>query len=1058
LILTETAHKTVRSLAGAWGFSLSCREKASYQSSAALPASLSEQGIGEETDRQELLYLTEARHHVGPASFRKFFSLPELHGRRVIFSMERARATRVWVNGQYAGRRDLLTSAQEYDISALIHAGENSLEVETDNSFAGLPKDPILGSHMATEHTQTNWNGILGRIELTLLPPVSLRRVRVYPCAKMHRARVDVQVDQFLCPETPLTLSVCGPDGALLKKLETVSPQGSQVLSVEVELAEQTPLWDEFQPSMTHLCVLLESSSGRQLKRAVFGLRDYTVAADHHHFAVNGRSIFVRSETNCAVFPQTGYAPMDVPSWEKLLRLYRGFGVNYVRFHSWCPPEAAFAVADRLGLYLQPELCEWTFHTFEEDSEFDYYTREAKAILDAYGNHPSLVALTWGNELRSARRDRMGELCRTMRAYDSTRLYAEGSNTWYGEQGINPDSDFVLAQSNHEAKWRGAYAGNHGFINDEPPAAQKNYSRELAGIDKPVISFEVGQFQVYPDYREIDGYRGVLEPRNLKAYRAGLEKNGMAGLDRQFHQTSGRLAMLCYREEIEAALRTPELAGISLLGLQDFPGQGTALVGMIDSLGNAKRFVHPAEFHQFFSSVVPLLKADRRVFRAGETAELEVLVSNFGQGPLTAPVLCIVSNAQTGEEFSRRYWLPEALPQGALTAVGSISFPMPQVETAAVLRFSLSAGEGGQNHYDLFVYPAWTPSAADRARVVTALDDTVRARLERGENLLIAPEISSAALPESIQSSYMSDFWCWVMFQKWDQHGTMGLCLDPAHPLFREFPTESFTDPRWWNLLHGSRAMCLTGSGVHPLVRMADNLQRNEELALCYEVKIGRGTALVCSLCFGDWADLESRPDAAWFLRALLRYLDSPACGGKAVPWEFLTQRICGARTDLLNPVPADPSVPAVKAAVCVNQESAELALRGQGGFWDTTGLPQGAPAFYELDFAAPVVMDTVQLGLLLDDVYDGKVGHDLPGSIELMWMAENGWQPVVLLFKSSLTQGDDNILYFEPVQTQKLKIIFGGPKTDGVVIQAISLFANQPVAVSKIHVFGPRK
>ena len=72
-------------------------------------------------------------------------------------------------------------------------------------------------------------------------------------------------------------------------------------------------------------------------------------------FYVNGRQTQLRGTVECCTFPLTGYPPTDVKSWERIFRICRSSGLNHIRFHSYCPPEAAFIAADLVGIYLQPE-------------------------------------------------------------------------------------------------------------------------------------------------------------------------------------------------------------------------------------------------------------------------------------------------------------------------------------------------------------------------------------------------------------------------------------------------------------------------------------------------------------------------------------------------------------------------------------------------------------------------------------------------------------------------------------------------------------------------------
>ena len=100
----------------------------------------------------------------------------------------------------------------------------------------------------------------------------------------------------------------------------------------------------------------------------------------------------------------------------------------------------------------------------------------------------------------------------------------------------------------------------------------------------PVVSHEIGQYEVYPNFHEIEKYTGVLKARNFEVFRDRLKETGMLDWADDFFYTSGKLSVQCYKEELEAAARTKRLAGYQILDIQDFSGQGTALVGILDAL------------------------------------------------------------------------------------------------------------------------------------------------------------------------------------------------------------------------------------------------------------------------------------------------------------------------------------------------------------------------------------------------------------------------------------------------------------------------------------------
>lgn len=1033
-------------LAGEWKVRLGKKEEDGESCSIMLPGTLDEAGkqipnMKKNPEREEM-HLTPEYHYEGSALYEREIELTFDERDTLILSMERTRATRVWVNGQYAGSDSSLICLQEYDITKLVHQGSNTVAVEVSNDFVHLPRQAILDSHMASAHTQTNWNGIVGEIKINVYPAVCVRKIRA-SLVKDRMLLIKVNIEQnyeILCSAS---LELYLDQERVLSESRVLAP-GHSCLEFYHELEEDFAMWDEFIPALHELRAVLYTDSEIYEKSSLFGLRKFEVSADKRHFVINGRTTFIRSETNCAVFPQTGYAPMTENEWERLFQTYLSYGVNYVRFHSWCPPEAAFRAADRLGIYMQPELSEWTFEAFDSDEAYAYYTKEAVQIERCYGAHPSYIMLTWGNELRSHKRERLGELCRYMKQLAPDKLYAEGSNVWYGEEGTHPDSGFVLAQGNGRRRWRGAYAGNTGVINDCAPNTVFDYDEVLKGIEKPVISFEAGQFQVYPDYQELNKYTGNLKPRNLEAFKHQLKGNGLEGMDAGFQTATGMLSELCYREEIEAALRSERLAGISLLGLQDFPGQGAALIGMLDAFGNSKKFSDPRRFKRFFNSVVPLLKLKKRIFTVGENISAELWIANYGKGALKNEIRLSVKDES--EEVFRDTVPACEIGQGCVKAVKTLNFVYRrQSEKSQKLHVEISIlGTEYQNDYDIWVFPKVEDGRIRSSKIVYELNEEARVRLQNGERLLFLPKSSQEQIPMSVRSSFISDFWCWVMFKKWDQQGTMGMLIDNVHEIFKNMPADEYTNFQWWHMLKGSRSMIIDHTGISPIIRMVDNINRNHSMSLLHEVGCENGSLLVCSL---NIAGTLERPETRWFVNCMLKYLESEN-GGRREKCSF---------EELLLSFPRHREISLVGAIpfVSINEQDAYEPLQKTDRYWDTAGSAEEDEKYFGLRFAREQTIDMIQIKLLIDDVYDGKAGHDLPESIQVEYLRNGVWKPANIIYESFLTSGSENRVYFQPISTRAVKINFIKEKKDLIYISAMNEYVNQPYGVLEIKLLG---
>ena len=735
-----------------------------------------------------------------------------------------------------------------------------------------MPKAAICYSSAATDETQTNWNGILGECSMYTRPQNFIDSLRVYPRAvkkeeknkaggylldvcvelapgakKVYKdAKIILQSEALAAGEledTQTLTEIISYSGEGLAEAGTDKEENPKTMEIwfrDLPLRENVKLWDEDEGNLYEMAVTLDNGMSAEDKggstaecRTRFGIRSFGDNGSGR-LALNGRAIFLRGEANCAEYPETGHPPMTIPEWKEMLLKYRSYGINFVRFHSHCEPEAAFAAADELGMLLQPELSHWDpKDAFGTEESYRYYRAELVDLLKTYANHPSFVLLTLGNELQAQDegRERMRELVRTAKRMDPTRLYANGSNAFYGEEGCDPESDFYTSQSCKDVVIRGTFSGMRGYLNENYPSADRTYDEAMAEIrkeyQKPVFSFEVGQFEVLPDFEELESFHGISDPVNLKLIKKRVEERGLLPTWEKYVEATGELSRLAYREEIEAAMRTRELSGISLLGLQDFPGQGTALVGMMNSHLEPKPydFARPERFREFFQECRILVKLPHYTYEAGERLIAEVEAANFGKRNIEG-VFCwtlagkksVSENGNcepaeikskntviaTGEDTEITICRP-----GSYTEVGSLDIPLDFVEKNTALTLKVRIGDS-ISAYPIWVYRKTTPVCPENVYETRAFDVKTREILQNGGRVYLSPDADKESLPNSIKTQFTTDFWSVGTFA--DQEGGMGQLIDTEHPIFKEFPTDFHTDWQWW-IMATKRAVILP----HPM-------------------------------------------------------------------------------------------------------------------------------------------------------------------------------------------------------------------------------------------------
>ena len=616
--------------------------------------------------------------------------------------------------------------------------------------------------------------------------------------------------------------------------------------------------------------------------------RDFHI--EGQHFFANGHRIFLRGKHDACVWPLTGHVAMDVEAWKAYLGKCAAYGLNHVRFHSWCPPEAAFVAADELGIILQPELPFWGSFDDKDSLLMTFLHKEGENIIRWYGHHPSFRMFALGNELWGSI-DKMAEFIADFRKLAPDKLYTFGSNYYLGYQGVKSGMDYFTTcrvggegWGNYNTHTRGSFsfadAADGGVINHFYPNTQMNFTEGCSLTNVPIISHETGQFQIYPDYDEIQKYTGVLYPYNLEVFRSRLENAGMLDQAKDFHKASGLWSLQLYKQDIEMDLRTPNMAGFQLLDLQDYPGQGSAYVGILDAFMDSKGLCTESQWQGWCNEVVPLLHAPKFCFTNTEGIHAKIQVANYSGKPLIGKTLRCSLHWKDGDATPLR--LQESqIPDGeGLIEVDSLFFDLDGFDYPSQLQLVLQIeGTEYRNTYDLWVYPDGVDLGKPKKKVIVTneLTDKIARQLEKGKSVLLMPDSTKLC----VGGLFQTDYWNYRMFKTISENnkktvspGTLGILTNPQHPLFRSFPTEMHTNWQWYPIIKASHPFMLdnTGKDYRPIVQVIDNIERNHKLGLVFEFAIGKGRLLVC---MADLEKASAYPEGRQFYRSLLEYMTS---------------------------------------------------------------------------------------------------------------------------------------------------------------------------------------
>lgn len=810
-----------------------------------------------------VFWLSPDKYYSGAAWYQKKIVVPkDWKNKAVVLNLERCHwETTLWIDGKKVDSQNSMSVPHRYELEELA-PGEHTITLCVDNRVKDF--QPGVDAHSISDNTQSNWNGIVGDISVEAHPKAYIEGVKIVPVIKEKKLVVTVDVeskDKLHKGEISIKAKSLNENNAELPLLkEKVSlASGNNELVFTYDMSSNFSLWDEFNPDLYELQVELDTKYGVDKTTELFGLRELGVKGTQ--ITVNNRAVFFRGTLECCIFPKTGFPPVDVKEWERIMDVCKAHGLNHIRFHSWCPPEAAFIAADKKGMYLYVECGSWASDIGSGKGIDEYIYSESRRIVDEYGNHPSFCLFSYGNEPSGEKhKEYLRGFVNYWKDRDSRFLYTTAS----GWPAID-ENDWHCLPAPRIQGWG---EGLKSIINGKSPNSNYDWTAKISKTI-PTISHEIGQWCVYPDLKERSKYTGVLKAKNFDIFEDRLRDNGILHLADSFLLASGKLQALCYKADIEAALRTKNFAGFQLLDLHDFPGQGSAIVGVLNPFWESKGYITAEEYSEFCNKVVPLARMDKFVFHSGEKISASVDVAQFSAKDMESAVEWQLKDSHGVVKASGK--LPSlSLPTGTLTNVGNISC---SVDTEKPEQFELVLSvDGYRNRWNIWVYPDKEEVAGD-VMVVSSLDDKAVATLSEGGKVLLTPTLGTMRNEgvDSVAVGFSSIFWNTLWTEGQPPH-TLGILCNGNHPALSAFPTEYHSDYQWWDAMSHCNAIPLHKLGdVEPIVRIIDDWFTARSLGLIVEVKVGKGKLMICGADL--LTDRQNRPEARQLLNSLLSYM-----------------------------------------------------------------------------------------------------------------------------------------------------------------------------------------
>jgi hypothetical protein len=823
------------------------------------------------------------KHYLGAAWYQRDIEIPtNWLGRHFTLFLERAHwQSAVWVDDKEFPANDSLVAPHITDLGVLT-PGKHRLSIRVDNRLQLPAAGHLVDSHSISDGLGAAWNGIVGKIELRATSPVWIYDVQIFPSLTNKSIRVKMTLHNLSGNEASgkfsffIESNVGTEPLKILPSSENFNNISDTNLPVEAEinLGDRAKLWDEFSTALYRLRIEVAGGTDKfnfdEDTTNTFGLREIT--HNDKDLLINGRPVNLRLTHDGGEFPLTGYPAMDVASWKKIIQTCKDYGLNGMRFHSWCPPEAAFEAADELGFYLQPECGLWA--DFGSPQMKQWLNDETARLLAAYGNHPSFILLSPSNEPRNYARF-TPQWAVTNYAKDNRRLYSAGTG-WSDPSQVTGGAQFatLVRFGNTDLRNTSGWFG-------------RDYRNALETVHIPVLGHEVGQWCAYPDFDVINKFTGYLKPSNYDIFKYIAGQEGVLDQNHAFAWASGRFQVATYKEEIEANLRTPGLSGFQLLDLHDYLGQGTALIGVVDAFWQPKSYVTAGEFKRFSGPSVPLARLPRRIYTSDQTLESDVEMYNFGEEPIAgATPYWRILNA-SGKPVAYGAWPSRDIPIGKNIPLGKVSADLSKLPAPAQYKLMVTVDRGllssglhniFLNDWNFWLYPAQVSTATPSDVLATHNWSEAATNLAAGGKVLFMPGAADLDPAKCPPMKNIPVFWNIQMTVRPPANPTpkfdamLGLLCDTNHPALAEFPTEANCDWQWTELVNNVRSVNLSKAplSLRPIVSAIDDWNRNWRLGVIFECNVGTGRLLVSAI---NLDNERGDPELQQLRRSLLDYM-----------------------------------------------------------------------------------------------------------------------------------------------------------------------------------------
>lgn len=348
----------------------------------------------------------------GTVWYQKDFQLNKQRDMRYLLHFGAANyQARVYVNGTQAGMHEGGFTPFQFDVTDLLHNGDNFVVVKVDNRRER--------NQIPTVNTDWwNYGGITRPVTLLAVPTIHVQDYHLgLSNGKTDEIAVRVSLNKpAVLSEGQLTIAELG-----IRESFTFNSHGVAELTIKA----RPQLWSPETPRLYPVSITV---NGEQLNDNI-GFRDIRVQGKD--IVLNGEPVFLRGISIHEEKPLGDGRAWNREEATTLLTWAKELGCNFVRLAHYPHNEAMLKLADEMGLMVWSEIPVYWTVLFDDESVYQKAEQQLREMITRDHNRAAIVLWSMANETpqTQARQTFIARLATTARQLDNSRLITAALDT-----------------------------------------------------------------------------------------------------------------------------------------------------------------------------------------------------------------------------------------------------------------------------------------------------------------------------------------------------------------------------------------------------------------------------------------------------------------------------------------------------------------------------------------------------------------------------------------------------------------------------------------------------